>query len=228
MTAWTALLSLYDIDLETIGVYVAMVQCAAPSGAIRDDEDELRRHYYRVFGKRLTTDRLRERQDELMGREAIPSREATYPLANPGEKDERIDQIVEQLKSDVSGVHPDFDEFPDDERIFGAFKAAKVMEIAAKESRETLSVGDSAIVNAGHQVRYWVKEWDYGFVGKLKAQHGTESIIDTVAEIRMHRGFEPFRKGTWKQRRKKFRQYLLGALSGDVDPKTETDATVVY
>ncbi len=231
MTAWTSLLTFQDIDLETLAVYVALMQSAAPSGALREGHDTIRKMYYRLYGKQIREDAYEEALDTLIEKGAMPSREALYPLSPPQKSKKRVENIVEKLEQDISGVHPDFEsyDFPEQERIFSALKVAKALEVAVKEKRKQLSTDQGAVVDAGHQVRYWAKTWDYGFIGKLKGTYGAETVIGTVLDIYRHDGFEKLRQGDWKKRRRVYRKYLIAALKGEVDPASDANQrTAVY
>lgn len=231
MTAWTSILTFQDIDIQTLAVYVALMQSAAPSGALREDHGTIRKMYYRLYGKQIREDAYEEALDALIEKGAMPSREALYPLSPPQKSKKRVENIAEKLEQDISGVKPDFEsyDFPKEERIFSALKVAKALEIAVKEKRKQLSTDQGAVVDAGHQVRYWAKTWDYGFIGKLKGKYGAERVIDSVLEIYQHGGFERLRKGGWKKRRQTYRKYLIAALDGEVDPASkESGRTAVY
>jgi len=229
MTAFTAILSLKEVSQRTLCVYISLLQAAAPSGAIKEKVDVIRRHHNKLFNTRISSDDVKEEIDTLVEKGVMPSRGATYPFASSNGSSKNIDKLIEKLESDVSDVRPDTDNFPDQTRIFAALKMANAIEIATKEKKVRVTVGDEAVVANGEQKKRVQKVWDYGFIGKLDNKYGTEKVVDTICEIHLHNGFEQFDDYDFKYRRQKYREYLFGALEGDAAPAEDThEQTIVY
>lgn len=234
MNALTALLLMKDLPIKAVGVYISLLQCAEPSGAIRESRKSCRNQYKRLTGKRITASKFDDIIDLLVERELMPSKESLYSLSflSSPSNERSLDDIVERIEKDMSEVKPDGDNFPEQRRICGALIAVKALEVAVKRKRKTLEdpeTGEAVLNEDGTVQKYWKRVWDYGFMRKLQSDYGVESMITTIFEMHHYDRWSELRQNSFQKTRKHMRKYFIGAVSGDKDIKSDDErAELIY
>lgn len=234
MNALTALLLMKDLPIKAVGVYVALLQCAEPNGAIRESKKSCRNQYKRITGKRITAGKFDDIVDLLVDRGLMPNSESLHSLAflSSSQNDRSLDDIIDRIEEDMSSVKPDGDNFPEQRRLCGALIAVKALELAVKRKRKTLEdpeTGEAVLDEDGTVQKYWKRVWDYGFMRKLQSDYGVETMIKTAFEMYQYDRWQGLKQDSFQKTRKHMRKYFIGALSGEKDIKSDDErAELIY
>lgn len=212
-----SLLHLHGTSPEAACVLIAMYQNADPTGAVGANGDELRAHYNRTFGKRITTATFTAARDELVKKRLLPSLTAVHPPGKgevDAEQAERLKTALDRLEADMTRVRPK--DKDDHERLFALLRAYEILEVAARGKRETLATADgSPIVAGGRRYHYQNFEWDYGFVQAWIKKYTLPHLLATLSNLYATGVLQKVpHDGSFRDKRAKLVAYLTGAFEG--------------